>query len=335
MVKRINLALQGGGSHGAYTWGVLDRILEDDRLEIDGISGTSAGAMNGALVAEGLHQGGRQEAMNALHRFWAAISDSGRYSPLSMTWWDKLWGRWSLDHLPAYVWLDLVSRMASPYDLNPFNINPLKGILEKEIHFDRIHSCSAVRLYICATDVQTGRPRIFTNPHITLDVLLASACLPFMFQAPEIDGRHYWDGGYTGNPSLYPLFKCESRDVILVKINPIFREQIPRTSRDIINRVNEISFNNSLLHELRAIDFVTRLLDEEAIAPNRYKRMLIHLIDSDGELDPLGASSKFNTDWDFLRHLHDIGYRSADVWLDKHYQTLGKDSSVNVRETFL
>jgi NTE family protein len=334
-VKKINLALQGGGAHGAYTWGVLDCLLDDPRIEIEGISGTSAGAMNAAVLAEGITEGGRAYAREELRRFWKAISDSSWYSPLKTTWWDRLQGRWSLDHLPAYHWSDYISRMFSPYDLNPMGWNPLRDLVEKTIRFQYIQHCTRLKLFITATNVRTGHVRVFHNHEITPDVLMAAACLPYLFKAPYIDGDYYWDGGYMGNPSLYPLFKCDSNDVVIVQINPIARPGLPRTAREIINRIDEISFNASLIQELRAIEFVTRLLEEERIPTTRYKRMLIHRIESCEDITPLGASSKFNTDWQFFEFLHDLGYQAAQQWLAQHFDALGQRSTLDVKEAIL
>src|ERR1700736_6776502 len=249
----VDLALQGGGSHGAFTWGVLDRLLEEQWLGIDGISGTSAGAMNAAVLVDGHAKGGADGARAALENFWRRVSEAARFSPFRRGSLDVLLGRWTLDSSPVYVTIDLMSRLLSPYDLNPMGKNPLRAILAEAIDFERL-ARAPIKLFITATNVRTGRGHVFKNNTITPDVLLASACLPTMFQAIEIDGEPYWDGGYSGNPTITPLVQeCKSQDTILVQINPVEREGRPRSASEILNRLNEVSFNAVLLKELRMI----------------------------------------------------------------------------------
>ena len=243
----VDLALQGGGAHGAFTWGVLDRLLEENKLRIDGISGTSAGAMNAAVLADGYTDGGAAGARAALDAFWAGVAQSARFSPFQRGPLDRLLGRWTLDQSPMYITMDLMSRLFSPYDLNPLGTNPLRDVLAKTVNFERLPR-SPIKLFVTATNVRTGRGRVFRNSELTVDVLLASACLPTMFQAVEIDGEHYWDGGYSGNPTMTPLVReCASSDTILVPINPVERPGVPRSARDILDRLNEVSFNAVLL----------------------------------------------------------------------------------------
>ncbi|HSS62927.1 MAG TPA: patatin-like phospholipase family protein [Gammaproteobacteria bacterium] len=333
--KPINLALQGGGAHGAFTWGVLDCLLEDGRVHIEAISGTSAGAMNAVVVADGLMQAGEEGARIALHAFWKAVSDSARTSPIRRTPIDALMGSWNLDYSPAFQLFDLVTRMASPYALNPLNINPLRDLLAEQVDFDRVRSCDKMKLFVSATNVETGRVRVFDRRELTPEAVMASACLPYIFQAVEVDGVPYWDGGYMGNPVLFPFFRhCRSDDVVVVQINPIIREGTPKTAREILNRVNEITFNSSLLREFRAIDFVDRLLEEGRIDKERYKHVLVHRIDADEEITPLGASSKLNAEWPFLSHLFDVGREAAKSWLNGNFEDLGKRSTLNIRELF-
>lgn len=334
--KKINLALQGGGAHGAYSWGVLDRLLQDERIVIEGISGTSAGAMNAAVLVSGYDAGGREGARTALRNFWKAISETGSFSPLRKTPWEQwLWG-WNLDWSPAYHWLDMLSRIASPYDLNPLNINPLRGVLEGLIDMEGLRESNHIKLFLSATHVESGQARVFHKHEVTADVLLASACIPFLFQAVAIDGEEYWDGGYMGNPALWPLiYNCQSEDLLLIQINPIHRPQRPRSASDIINRLNEITFNSSLIAEMRAIEFVKRLLDEKRLPRESYKDMKIHLIYSADELKALNASSKVNTGWDFFQYLHGVGVAAADQWIAEHFHKVGKRSSIDIREKFL
>jgi NTE family protein len=330
--KLVNIALQGGGSHGAFTWGVLDRLLEDDRIGIEAISGTSAGAMNAVVLADGIMKGGPDGARQALGDFWRAVSREAAKSPIQRSPMAVLTGDWSLDTSPGYVWFDHLTRLVSPYMLNPLNHNPLRDLLEAQIDFDRVTACNKIKLFISATNVHTGQVRVFTCGEITPDVVLASACLPSMFHAVEIDGVPYWDGGFQGNPVLFPFFDaCTSSDVVLVQINPIERKTTPRTAREILDRVNEITFNSSLLKELRAIDFVARLIDEGKLSPSEYRQVLMHRIDAEEEMLKLSASSKMNAEWTFLTHLHDVGHDAASCWLDEHFDSIGQRSSLDIR----
>ena len=333
--KSINLALQGGGAHGAFTWGVLDRLLEDGRLHIEAISGTSAGAMNAVVVADGIMRGGYDGARDSLRRFWQTVSEAGRGSPIQRSPINVFMGDWSLDNSPGYLFLDLFTRLASPYDLNPLNINPLRDLLDGEVDFDLVRSCDKMQLFISATNVETGRVKVFDRGELTADMVMASACLPFMFQAVEVDGVPYWDGGYMGNPVLFPFFRgCASSDVVIVQINPILREGAPRSAREILSRVNEITFNASLLREFRAIDFVSRLLEEGKLDASEYKHVLVHRIDAEEDVKPLGASSKLNPEWAFLQHLFEIGRDAGDRWLGRHFDDLGSRSTVDIRAMF-
>jgi len=333
-VKRINLALQGGGSHGAFTWGVLDRLLEDPRIEIEGITGASAGAVNAVVLADGLASGDREHARATLRKFWDGVCDAGQYSLLRRTPSEALRGGWSLDSSPAYLWFDVLSRVASPYDLNPFNVNPLRDILKKQVDFERVRS-GMLKLFVSATNVETGRTKVFTREELTVDHVLASACLPFMFQAVTIDGVPYWDGGYMGNPPLWPLFDHSTTDdVMIVQINPVRRPGVPRTARDILNRLNEITFNASLLRELRAIDFVTRLMDEGRLDGTGYRRVFVHLVEDEMSLSALGASSKLNTEHEFLEMLFVKGRQATEHWIAAHFDDVGERSTIDIRQLF-
>ncbi len=333
--KSIRLALQGGGAHGAFTWGVLDKLLEDGRVHIDAISGTSAGAMNGVVAADGLVAGGEDGARAALEKFWRAVSGATYMSPLQRTPWDAATGNWSLDASPGFVFFDLVNRLSSPYDLNPLNINPLRDIVDNLVDFDRVRRCTDMALFVSATNVHTGRVRVFTREQMTLDMVMASACLPHVFQAVKINGVPYWDGGYMGNPSLFPLYdEGHGCDIAIVQINPIERTETPKSAREILNRVNEITFNASLLKELRAIEFVQRLLAEGKLEGTGYQHINVHIIESTKDILPLGASSKMNGEWAFLRHLFDIGRETAEEWLDTCFKYVGERSSVDLRQVF-
>jgi len=330
--KSINLALQGGGSHGALTWGVIDRLLEDERLEIAEVSGTSAGAMNAVVLADGFRQGGRDGARKALGAFWKAVSDAARFSPAQRTWWDRMMGRYSLDRSPGYLMMEAMGRLFSPYEMNPWDLNPLRDLLVGTVDFDNVNAPGGIGVHVTATNVRTGLPRIFSTGEVTADTVLASACLPQMYKAVEIDGEAYWDGGFSANPALYPLIKnTASSDIIIVQINPFVRSALPRSAREIINRVNEISFNTSLIKELRTIALTRRMLGDAA---QGLPEMFIHLVHVDEEVQDLAASSKINAEWPYLRLLFDRGRRWADLWIAEHYDSLGHVSTFDVERLF-
>jgi NTE family protein len=325
----IDLALQGGGSHGAFTWGVVDRLLEEPRLRIAAISGTSAGAMNAAVMADGWAEGGAEGARIALDKYWQRVSRAAAFSPLQRSPLDRLMGRWTLDTSPAYIAMDLMSRMLSPYDLNPLGLDPLRSILAESVDFDRLVR-SPIKLFITATNVRTGRGRIFRNAEITADVLLASACLPTMFRAIEIDGDPYWDGGFAGNPTITPLIReSDAHDTILVQINPRERPGTPRSAAEILNRLNEISFNSPLMKELRMIALLRQVADPGTGEGARWAQMRTHMIRTD-LLAQLGASSKLNAEWDFVAMLRTEGRRAASEFLDVSANDLGKRSTADL-----
>jgi len=318
--RPLTLALQGGGAHGAFTWGVLDRLLEEPWIEIEGLSGASAGALNAAALAAGWQAGGRKGARRTLEELWRRVSKLADFGP-------------PLAVAPAF---QMMTRMFSPYQLNPLNRNPLREILEQTVDIERLTEDCAIKLFLSATNVRTGKVKVFRNGELSIDAVLASACLPFLFQAVEIDGESYWDGGYMGNPALYPLiYHCETPDIVIVHINPIERDQQPRTAQEILNRINEISFNSSLMREMRAIAFVTDLIDQNQVQPNSLKRMLIHSIEADEFMSSLSVSSKLNADWEFLTHLRDVGRDSADAWLSDNFAKVNAESSVDIRARFL
>jgi len=325
----VDLALQGGGSHGAFTWGVLDRILEEPWLKIEAISGTSAGAMNGAVLVSGYMQGGAEGARKALDAYWARVAEAARLSPIQRSPLDRLMNRWSLDTSPGYLVMDLMSRVVSPYNLNPLGLNPISDILEKSVDFAHLGEAS-IKLFITATNVHTGRGRVFRNKDITPEVLLASACLPTMFQAIEIDGEPYWDGGFVGNPTITPLVReSEALDVILVQINPRERRETPRSASEILNRLNEISFNSPLMKELRMIALLRQAADPGTGEGARWARMLAHRIATD-RLAEFGASSKLNAEAAFLALLKEVGRDAADAFLSEHGRDLGKRSTADL-----
>ena len=335
-VKHLNLALQGGGAHGALTWGVLDRLLEDDRIAIDGVSGASAGAVNGAVMAYGLAAEGRAGARDLLHRFWHRISKIAALTPMQPNFLDRMTSLGNMDFNPAYWMLDTLSRVFSPYHFNFFDANPLRDTLRETVDFEQLHRCRSVKLYVSATNVRRGRIKIFELDEIDLDAVMASACLPYLHKAVEIDGEAYWDGGFMGNPAIYPLiYGAESQDVLLVQINPINIPKTPTSAQEIIDRLNTITFNAGLMREMRAISFVTKLIDKGFDDGGRLKRMHMHVVDAEDVMQDLGFSSKLNADWGFLCHLRDVGYERTDAWLTRHRADIGKRSTADIEAMYL
>ena len=331
--KRVNLALQGGGSHGAFTWGVLDKFLEDGRLDIEAISGTSAGAMNAVVLADGFQEGGAEGARKQLEEFWSEVSRCAVFSPIRRGPLSSLLGTWSLGNSPAVLWFDLMSKIFSPYDVNPFDYNPLRDLLTKTVDLTRVHACKDIKLFVSATNVYSGKGRVFDNfdkKDLTLDAVMASACIPTLYKAVVIDNEPYWDGGFMGNPVLWPFFYAtHTNDLLLIEVNPIRRPTTPHTAREIEDRMNEITFNASLQHELRAIRFVSRLLREGKLDLKRYKDIRLHVVDNADAMIALGASSKLNAEWDFLVYLRDLGRDTAARWLDKNFEKLGEQASAD------
>jgi NTE family protein len=334
--KTINLALQGGGAHGAFTWGVLDELLRDERLDFEGVSATSAGAMNAAALAHGMHLGGPEKAREVLEEFWRQVSLKGAiFSGGTDNPFMKFWG----GETASYNVFESFANAFSPYQFNPLNINPLRDVLEKVIDFDHVNQCKSLHLFITATNVRTGIAKIFENKDITIDALLASAALPLLFQATEINGQAYWDGGYMGNPALWPMFyKTKSRDILLVHVNPVRREEIPKDPVAIENRLDEITFNSALLGELRAIDFVKKLIRSDMLKEehkDKYKDILLHAIRADHVLSGLSVASKYNTDWSFLKQLRDQGRKEAQKWLSVYFDDIGRKETVSIARDYL
>ena len=334
--KRINLALQGGGAHGAFTWGALDRLLLEEDVEIVGISGTSAGAMNAAVLVDGHFEGGRERARAQLREFWQGIAGAS-VNLLSLC---PQAPNELLERIPGLDWLaalnpaDMLSRMFSPYELNPLNLNPLKDVLKRLVKAK--HMQNSIQLFVTATNVETGEPRVFTGSEVTIDVLMASACLPFMYQAVEIGGVPYWDGGYVGNPSIWPLiYETDCADVMLVQINPLKREGTPKTAIDIINRANEISFNSSLIAELRAIHFVQKLIRSGKLEDKHYTDIRMHHLLPPEDTKLMSADSKTDTHWEYFEQLHALGYAQMEAWLKKHKDAIGETETLDIEKRFL
>jgi NTE family protein len=325
--KVVNLALQGGGSHGAFTWGVLDRLLEDGRLAFDRITATSAGAVNRARRRFGARRpGGSKECPK---EFLAEDVANGVLQHIAPSIFDQMNPAFGLEHTPAYAFIDVLSRILSPYQLNPMDINPLRDLLNAEVNFERVRQQKVVKLFLSATNVRSGKVKVFAREEIAADHVLASACLPFMMRAPEIDGEAYWDGGFMGNPAIFPvIYGCEAADVIMVHLTPTERSELPTNSRTIINRMQEISFNSSLMREMRTIAYVTKLIDDGKLTDG--KRMFIHLIEAEDVISVLSGSSKMNGSWKFLTHLHETGRQRADAWIASNFDRIGVESSVDL-----
>jgi NTE family protein len=335
MFKTIDLALQGGGSHGAFTWGVLERLLEVNSLVIEGVCGTSAGAMNATILAYGLHKGGRKGAIELLEKFWRRAAEYQSKTFLQPTWLDKMVSSGRVDYSPAYFWLEYYTMLFSPYQFNPLDINPLQSLLEEMVDFEALRKTEVIKLYVCATNVRTSRARVFSTNEISAKAVMASACLPHLFKAVEIDGEAYWDGGFMGNPPIFPLIDdTETEDILLIQINAINSSDIPKTATEIRDRINEISFNASLMHEMRRIRFVQRML-ELGLNTGNLRDLHIHCIFPEAEMKNLGVSSKLNTDWDFLQRLRKLGRKKADEWLSKNYDKIGQESTCDIGGMFL
>ncbi len=333
--KRVNLALQGGGAHGAFTWGVLERLIGDTRLFIDGLSGTSAGAMNAVVFTDGFVRGRQQGAIAALNTFWSRVSKGALVSTAMMQAISPMRGSWNMDDTPGFQMLDAITRMFSPYQLNPLDLHPLRDILNELVDFDGLRRRTEIKLFVAATNVRTCKLKVFRTPEITVESLLASACLPILFRAVEIKGESYWDGGYMANPAITPLInECVSKDVIIVQVNPMNRPHVPSTAREILNRVNEISFNSTLVREMNGIATVSRLLEAGRAEGSGYARVNFHMIEAEDAMSGLGTSSKFNADWGFLTYLHDLGMKTAERWLADHFDAIGNESTLDMIKTY-
>jgi NTE family protein len=334
--KKLNLALQGGGAHGAFTWGVLDRLLDDERIETEGLVGPRPSTAHATILAYGLAAGGRKKAKELLNRFWITNSKNSQCSPFQPTVFDKILGsKGSIEFSPYWQMFDILSRMFSPYQWNPNNKNLFKDMLEDLIDFSVLQKSRDIRLFICATNVLTGRLKVFENREITPEMILASACLPYLYQAPEIDGQYYWDGGYMGNPPIFPvIYDTDCHDVLIVQINPINIPEVPRSTNEIFDRINTLSFNSSLMREMRAIYFVTSLIEKGELDESKYKHTFIHTIDAEEEMAKLTASSKMNLDMEFLKYLFDIGHAKAEEFLKNHYDKIGNQSSTDLVAKF-
>ena len=329
--KPVSLALQGGGSHGAFTWGVLDALLDDGRLQLDGVSGASAGAMNAVLLGHGFAQhpddpqAARHAAKRALADFWRKIAQMGEASKLQRGW--------------AQMWLagwQASAGTLAPNQFNPLDINPLRKLIAESVDFKQLGKLNTPQIYLSATHVNTGKAEIFSGKRLSEGAVMASACLPQMFRAVEVEGEHYWDGGYSGNPALHPLiYRCQASDIVLIQINPIERNAVPTTAEGIADRINELTFNASLLGQMRSIDFVNRLIDKGHLPPERYRTMHLHRIDGGEALEAYPASSKSAPDGKLIEALYGLGQQCGQRWLKKHYDEVGSKSSINISKDYL
>ncbi|MDY6993078.1 MAG: patatin-like phospholipase family protein [Pseudomonadota bacterium] len=333
--KSLSLALQGGGSHGAFTWGVLDRLLEDQRIEIEAFVGTSSGAINATVAAYGLEVADAHTARQLLSEFWHSLAQLGKMSPLQPSWLDQLFSRGNMDYSPTWVLYDYFCRLFSPYQLNPINLNFIKKILSGIVDFSYLHQAKKVKLFVCATNVLNARLKIFEQQEVTPEAVMASACLPFLFQAVEIDGHHYWDGGYLGNPPIFPLiYKTQSPDILVVQVNPINITEVPQSAQAILDRINTLSFNSSLMREMRVIHFISSLITQEHLDEHKYKYPYIHTIDAEAELAEFSFSSKMNVDVNFLEYLFEMGRHKADTFINTHFDKIGNESSTDIMAKF-
>jgi len=341
-MRMLNLALQGGGSHGAFTWGVLDALLEDGRVGFEGLSGTSAGAVNAVAFASGWARGlasgrdPREAAREKLAGIWYRVSALGSLGTLQQQFTRMLWGGLPPELSPGNFIGNAWRGLLTPYNSNPLDINPLRKMLEEEIDFEAIARQQEIKVFVSATHVTTGKAAIFTGSRLDARAVLASACLPTLFKAVEIEGEAYWDGGYSVNPALSPLIKdCDTADLLLVQINPLTREQTPRTSAEILDRMNELTFNASLLTQMRAIDFVNQLLAEGAVSHARCKTVRVHRVEGGPALEAYPASSKMSADGSMISQLFEAGRRAGNEWLGQHWDAVGVRSTIDIRRDYL
>ncbi len=336
--KRITIAMQGGGAHGAYTWGVLDRLLEEKDLVVEGVSGTSAGGMNAVATAQGIMLGGNEGARELLNKYWTVMSEKGKTSIFKPGVLDVLANKYIMHNSPGFLMFDFLSKIMSPYQMNPLGTDPLKDLVEELFDFEKLNEFDGVKIFLAATHVYTGKLKVFSNMNKELctEALLATACLPTIHAAVMVKGEYYWDGGFIGNPVIYPLiYDCETSDIMLLKLNPTHRNRLPVTASEIGDRLNEITNNTSIMREMRSMHFITKLIDDGIVQPGAMKRLHVHMIEDEKVFMDLGWSSKLNTDIEFLTHLRDAGRKSADKWLEKNYDSIGKKTTADVADEFV
>jgi NTE family protein len=334
--KRISVAMQGGGAHGAFTWGVLDRLLQEKDLVVEGVSGTSAGGMNAIATAQGIVEGGNEGGRQLLDKYWHVMSDAGRSSIFKPGVMDVLAGKYTMHNSPGFLFFDFISKLLSPYQLNPTGADPLKDVITQLFDFEKLKNEDIVKVFLAATHVYTGKIKIFSNKELCTDALLATACLPTIHAAVLVKGEYYWDGGFIGNPAIFPLiYECNTADIMIIKLNPTHRNRLPVTAVEIGDRLNEITNNTSIVREMRSIHFITRLIDSGLLEKGKMKRLHMHIIEDEEVFQDLGWSSKLNTDIGFLEHLRDAGRKAADKWLEKNYHRIGKETTADIAEEFV
>lgn len=333
--KSIAIGMQGGGSHGAFTWGVLDYLLEDGRLNIEGASGTSAGGMNCLALAQGLAEGGKEGARKSLHRYWRVLSEKSKKIGMAPTPLDNFIGGHGINMNPLFFLMGQIKKNFSPYEWNPKNQNMLADLVKELFNFKTISNYEAFKVFLCATNVRTSKLKIFSGKEITPEAVLASACLPTLFQAVNIEGEDYWDGGFIGNPAIFPLiYNCETPDILVILLTPQYRHNTPKTLREIHGRMTELSLINTLTREMRAIQFVGNLIDSGVADKTKIKKVNIHLIENTQVFSDLDHTSALNSDWDFLKFLFEKGRETAENWMKKNYSGIGQRSTANLLEEF-
>ncbi len=334
--KLVAIACQGGGSHGAFTWGVLDKILEDDRFEIEGMTGTSAGGMNAVAVAQGLARGGSQEARATLKLFWDRVSESGKKSSINNRGpIDKHLNNWTMYNSPGFVMFEFLRRIHSPDKLNPMKADPLRDVIKKTFDFKFLRNQKVCKVFLCATHVFTGKLTVFKTEELKIESLLATACLPTIHDAVLVNGEYYWDGGFIGNPVMSPLIHdCETCDIILIQLNPTIRKKLPKSAREISDHLNKITNNSAVTREISGMHFINKLQDEGVIPEGVMKRVHLHLIEDESTFQELGWGSKLNTEAEFFDYLFTSGRDTATAWIKENYDNIGKRTTATIREYF-
>lgn len=334
--KVISIAMQGGGAHGAFTWGVLDKIFEDGRFIVEGVTGTSAGGMNAVASVLGLLDGGNNGARKMLRAYWTKMAEAGKSSPISCGPIDILLGKYTMYNSPGFLSFDFMSKILSPYQSNPLNLNPLKDLIEELFDFEKIQKTKQYKVFLAATHVYTGKVKVFSNPEITSESLQATACLPTMYKAVLVNNEYYWDGGFIANPVIYPLmYNCDTTDIMIIKLNPTHRNRLPITCTEISDRLNEITNNESIDREMRAINFITKLIDNGELDSKKHKRYHMHLIENEETFQELGWSSKLNTEMAFFEHLYEEGRKTATKWIEKNFDRVGKETTFDINDEFI
>ena len=333
--KKIAIALQGGGSHGSFAWGVLDRLLEDERFSIEGISGTSAGGMNAVAYLQGFAKNGNEGARESLYNFWKTLSEISLLSPYKPTLLDQMVGYFNLDHSMTAFMAHKMIEGKSPYQWNPSRFNPLDLLIKRCFQLEPLRTFTKSKVFLCATHVATGKLKIFTNKDLSKEVLLASSCLPRLFHAVKVGEEFYWDGGYAGNPAIFPLIDgCETSDILVIQLTRQHCPKVPMSYQEIEDRLMEINNNLSLLREMRAIHFITQLIDSGAVN-KPLKRLHMHIIRNEIVFSPLAQQSSLNSDWKFIEYLFHWGRKTADIWIKDHFDDIGIRSSAHIEDDFV